>query len=229
MSDEEILEVGPRRIPRWLTALGVLVALGLAGWGVTRLGSDSGSTTTPAAASPLATAQASAPSVVGPFDSGGSVRDQLLAEVFQQAHDPTPAQDVIRTGGSNYACTIPSPHRSPRDALNAVVHDAFPGYALIDEARVIDRFAGLCVLDLRARERHGTVLVVRIAAPVEDATLVAPRLDDGEAVAEGTDTQFVRVSTHDGWVIVVGSSGPPAYAPDRDALLRLAQRPSVRW
>src|SRR4051794_34279326 len=88
IADEEFLDVGPRRYPRWLVAIGVVVLALVAVWALAHVGKDESTSPGAAATSPGASASAPTPLAVGPFDAAGSMRDQLLSYVFERAHDP---------------------------------------------------------------------------------------------------------------------------------------------
>ena len=96
-----------------------------------------------------------------------------------------------------------------------------------DIARTIDKFAGLCVVEVRANFDDGSALVVRVVAPVEDAELIQPRLDHGADLTNGLLVQFVRVTLRSGWAVTVGSTGPAVSGPSQAALGALARDPDA--
>ncbi len=100
---------------------------------------------------------------------------------------------------------------------------------VLDVARIIDKFAGLCTVELRARDDTGTVLVVRIVSPLDEVAVVAPRVDEGAETTNGSFTRFVRVTSSDGWIVTAGSSGPADAGPATNTLLSVARQRALLW
>ena len=117
----------------------------------------------------------------------------------------------------------------PESRLVAAVRRALPTYAVRDVARTLDQFTGMCTLQLRAADRHGSTLVVDIASPAHvtknlfDQTTVASRTD-GDAVVS-----IVSNLTRAGWTVTFGAVGPVADQPSSAVLLALAQDAALLW
>lgn len=222
-AEEELLDLGPRRLPRWVMPLGAVVLVVFGGWTITHLGHDGGRQHAPqAVTSPTASVSTSAS--VGPF-----AHDEVLAYVYERARDPEPAQSFVRTDTSTTSCELVPIGTSPERRISRYVRTAFPHMRVQDVARVIDKFAGLCVLELRARDDTGTALIVRVVAPIVGGPHVTPWLYEGSGVAVGAYTHYVRLTTNDGWAITVGSSGPIDAGPSQYALLTVARQRSLLW
>jgi hypothetical protein len=226
--DEEVLDVRPRRLPRWaVVCAAVLAVLGVVA-ALSRVGNDDGAVTA-AGTPPVSSSSAVKSLPAEPFDSNGSLREQVLSYVFQRAHDPAHTQDYIRSDTSTTSCTLTPPGSAPAQTIERYVVTQFPRQHVLDTQRIIDKFAGLCVLELRARDDTGSVFVIRIVAPIEDAPIVEPRVDEGSAIADGSYTRFARVTTRDGWIVTAGMSGPPDAGMAQQTLLRVARNRSLLW
>ena len=206
---------------------GVLLAGGVV-WALTHTHSGDDKTPPVAASSPLPSVATTPVSSVAPAPAR-SARDELLAYVYERAHDALPAQDFVRTNTASQPCGPEPSQPGTQDRVAAEVRSAFPAARVVDSVMVIDKYAGLCSLELRARDDTGTVVVVRIVPPADDGEVIAPRVDEGVESADGLVTQFVRVTTRAGWTITTGSSGPTGTQPSEDALVSLAQQPTLSW
>jgi hypothetical protein len=163
-----------------------------------------------------------------PLNATQTVRAQLLFYVFERAHDPAVAESMVRQDTSSVQCGPEPSGPGTADRLSNYIRSRFPAMQVLDVARVLDKFAGLCSIELRARDDTGTVLVVRIIPPIE-APVFAPRVDQGAETAHGFYTHFVRVTSRDGWMITAGSSGPADAGPSQFALLSVARQRSLLW
>jgi hypothetical protein len=197
------------------------------GWAITHLGDHSAAPPV-AASSPAPPSSTAASPSVAPLNATQSVRAQLLYYVFARAHDPAVAETMVRQDTSSVQCGPEPSGPGTADRISAYIRSKFPEMQVLDVARVLDKFAGLCSVELRARDDTGTVLVVRIIPPVE-ATVFAPRVDEGAETAHGLYTHFVQVTSRDGWMITAGSSGPADAGPSQFALLSVARQRSLLW
>ena len=82
------------------------------------------------------------------------------------AHDPRPLTDVVRRAGPAAAArrrnrTTSSPVRRAMHSVDA----SMPGFRLVDSSRLTDGFGELCLVQLRARNAFGTVIVVNVVPP----------------------------------------------------------------
>jgi hypothetical protein len=88
----------------------------------------------------------------------------------------------------------------------------------------------MCILQARARDSAGTVLVVTIVAPGKHPR----RVSYEQITLAGRDegpvglTSATSVSL-DGWSVTVGSSGPIKDEPGSEQLLALARDPRLHW
>ncbi len=232
--DEELLDLRPKwQPPNWLAsvagplvrAAGAVVAGAVVVFALTvQSGSDH-----PPVASPAASEQAGQPGppISSPFPT--TLRGQMLLEIYQRAHDPSSAVSFIRSDTSASACQYVPAATSPKARAAAALKRALINFALLDTAQTIDKFGGLCSLEVRAQDSAGTVAVLRITSPVEHQARVTARTDDGAASSAGTTTQFVRVTHREGWAVMVGTSGPTGDEVQRSVLSRLAANRSLLW
>lgn len=223
--EEELLELVPRRVPRWAWLAGLAVVCLVVVWLVAH-DRRAATPNLPAAAPPtVPSVAASTPPV--PFVAGESLHDQLLVYVYERAQQRQPAG--VRTTVSSMSCTRVPAGLRPRQHLEHYVHTQFPHLRITDEIRTVDRADRLCILELRARDDTGSILVVRIVAPIEDAPIVAPRTDQASVFAAGSYTRYVQVMSREDWIVLAGVSGPADSGPSQTALLDLASQRSLRW
>jgi hypothetical protein len=145
------------------------------------------------------------------------------------ARDTHPLTDYVRSAGAPGTCSVVPVGTMPRSRLVGLVRGALPDYAIRDVGSTLDQFTALCMMQLRARDAHGTTLVVQVSAarvpgrnPFPQLT-IASQTDGASTVAVATDV------TEDGWTVIVGSVGPADDQPSSATLMRLAQDPALRW
>jgi hypothetical protein len=227
---EDVLDLGPDRrtglvqqrwmdrldrvptVTRWVVAL---TAGGLTVLGYFALRPAPGGPLVPVAAAPSSEAQ--------------FANDSAVDMVAATARDRAPLHDFIRSTSAAGSCALVPIGDMPQRRLEAAVRQALPDYAVRDVARTLDQFTGMCTLELRANNGHGSTLVVNIASPAQvtknlfDQTTVASRTD-GSAVVS-----IVSNLTRTGWTVTFGAVGPVADQPSSAVLLALAQDPALLW
>lgn len=167
---------------------------------------------------------AAAPESGAPFAIDSTV-DMVAATAREQGR----LHDFIRATSSAGSCALVPVGDMPQRTLEAAVRRALPGYAVRDVARTLDQFTGMCTLELRAGNGHGSILVVKIASPAQvtknlfDQTTVASRTDGSAVVSTVSDL------TRAGWTVTFGAVGPVADEPSSAVLLALAQDPALLW
>lgn len=234
---EELLDTGPpRRLPRSVAvAAVVVVAAAVVATLLLRSRHDepsaapSSSSSSSSAPGPPVPSRAVLPRPAPQFDSGDLVRDQLLSYVYSRAFDSGAAHTSVLSDTSSSSCEQPAPETRPTSLIAQLVERRVPHARVRDVSPTFDKFAGLCVVEVRANVDNGSSLVVRVVAPVEDAELVEPRLDHGAAVTDGLLVQFVRATFRSGWIVTVGTTGPPVSGPSQAALAELARDPDLLW
>lgn len=233
---EEYLDVGPSwtapawfstiaarfaRVPRlaWL-AVATVVAVAV-------VANVSGSITgtnravPPAASSPPATATGTTPAA----DQGAATLAgiQALASVHRLV-------EYVRADARLGDCPLVAVAGAPQRAVAAAVHHALPAFTVRDYGRTLDEYTEMCILQARARDAAGTVLVVTIVAPPRHPR----RLAYEQVTLAGRDegpvglTSATSVSL-DGWSVTVGSAGPINDEPGSEDLLALAHDPRLHW
>lgn len=155
--------------------------------------------------------------------------DAAVDMVAATARERGRLHDFIRSTSAAGSCALVPVGDMPERTLEAAVRRALPGYAVRDVARTLDQFTGMCTLELRAGNAHGSTLVVNIASPAHvtsnlfDQTTVASRTD-GNAVVS-----IVSNLTRAGWTVTFGAVGPVSDQPSSAVLLALAQDPALLW
>jgi hypothetical protein len=177
------------------------------------------------ASGPVAQAPSTAaPSAASVHDAG----DAHLELVRYLALHPGPLAIYIRSMGAAGACPLVEPGTSPQEQIKAAVKRVLPRFRVTDVGYTLDPFSALCVLQMRARDRANSTLVIDV---VHRRSGVAARDRHIEsAVSDGfIETNYVFVVTQGGWTVTVGSTGQAGRQPSTRDLRELAQDPSTRW
>lgn len=149
--------------------------------------------------------------------------------VIGLAQDSRPLVNYVRSDSAPGSCALVPVGSMPQRRLESAVRAAFPDYTILDAGRTLDQFTALCTMQLRARDKSGTTLVVQIVAAQqgdrsEFAHLsVASNTDGVTTVSVATDI------TSDGWTVTAGSIGPAGDQPSSATLMQLAQDPTLIW
>jgi hypothetical protein len=155
--------------------------------------------------------------------------DPTALTVYLRAGDPRPATDVVRGETVVGQCRSVRIGAAPqRSAATSLLH-ALPRFRIVDTARIIDQSAGLCALQVRARDASGTVALIIVTSPPHEPPGWAHGLRTHRATAQDTRVQYAEFTTRDGWSVIVGTRGTAATQPKLTALGRLATDPAVRW
>lgn len=222
-TNEELLEVGRRPATRGHRAATAIVVGAIAAASIAYLATRSNPTRAPrAVATPALTAT---PSVVV---ATAAADDDVPAFVAGVAAQPGPLVDYIRSDSPRGECALVAIGTSPQRSITAVLHAAFPRYRVVDVARVLDQYTGLCTLDLRARDGAGSVLVLEVATPRRGRPPPAT-VDVATQVEATTDIATVRAITSAGWQVTIGTVGPPSDRPSDQVLRDFVTSNALRW
>ena len=223
--DEELLEQGRPLVPNWVrkTPRAIWAALAfvfLAGAVALVVLSHVGSR--PVVRGPVISAPASSNVVAAP--------DDHLAWVRYLALQPGPLSIYVRSIGAVGGCPLVEPGTSPQQRIIAAVRRVLPRFRVTDVGYVLDPAYALCVLQLRAPDGAGSILVVDVVGPQgQAATGTGDNVTVG-AVSDGsTETEYAFAVTHGGWAVTVGSTGPADREPSTKDLSDLAQDPAMHW
>lgn len=137
--------------------------------------------------------------------------------------------DFTRETSPAGACrTVPVGHDVAAAAL-AVVRPLLPGTQVIDSARTLDQFTGLCAFELRASGVGGTVVTVSVSAPGAEPEPGLEHVATGSRTRAGVTTRYALAATTDGWTVLVGAVGDARLEPSVAALARTARERALRW
>jgi hypothetical protein len=218
-SSEDVLATRSAHLPSWFIAL---IIAGVAAIAVVVLvqGQPAGKQEVAARSSAVATTPVRPPAVA----------DELLAAIYQRGRDVAPAEDIIRGGSVADECKSVQIGTSPQHAASAALRENLPGYRIVDTARIIDQSAGLCALQVRARDGSGNVALIIVTSPPLEPTLGRNQSLVARAGAfRDLFVEYAEFTTQDGWTVVVGTSGPKGREPSTTALGELASNPALRW
>jgi hypothetical protein len=147
------------------------------------------------------------------------------------ARSTQPLRDAIRPGGTRGDCPKQqgkgqAPVKSAMKAIDA----ALPGFHLVDSSRLRNSFGELCLLQLRARDAHGTVLVLNVVPPERWPGIHTQELQSLQSRHEGGSyTRTVSELTATGWRVDLGAVGVQARLPDLGELGTVAAAPALIW
>ena len=183
-----------------------------------------------AALAVLATVQR--PNSNGPSNPPHSTQvPSAFATLVAQANYPGRLTDYVRAFSGPRKCTVGNTTNPPQDSIMAALRGFAPRFSLLDVGRTFDEFAGLCSVQVRARDRAGTTVVISIASPVSPPA--PPFTSDGLQEASQNDgaarTEYVHLMEAIGWSVTVGATGPARDQLYFDDMERLARDPSLRW
>jgi hypothetical protein len=207
-----------RRNFTYLAALGTLVvAVGLTGVHERRTSTPA---LRPSVASPSKPAARSATA-----ESAGS--DDPLRDLKVQAYLAGPLTGEVRAprGG----CLTARTGHPPRAAIDAAIRRVLPRVVEVDSSAIVDGFAGLCSIELRARNRSGTTALITVTVPSGAGKARPTTLSTTADAIGGVTSTLVRAVTATGWTIQVGATGPAACQPSLRELATLARDPVLTW
>jgi hypothetical protein len=165
----------------------------------------------------------------GSLGSGDAFSGGAPEMVLGLAQDSRPLVNYVRSDSAPGSCALVPIGSMPQRRLEAAVHAALPDFLIRDVGRTLDQFTALCTLQLRARDKTGTTLIVQVAAAQQGARndfahlVVASRTNGVTTVSVATDI------TTEGWTVTVGTLGPDGDEPSSATLMQLAQDPSLLW
>jgi hypothetical protein len=221
-------ELPVRRVPRAvLWAAGLLAVGGLVLSAVRSPGDP---------AAPAAAASTASTASAGGVDPDFTVpplphRLDLPAQIALAATSTAVLHDVVRPGARKGECPlVGAGHVDPVRATMRVVHGLLPGYHLLDSARTSDGFGGMCLVQLRAQNADGTVLVVNIVPPGIWPGGRDQEVQSLESQTEGSSlVRTVSDHTATGWRVDVGAVGEQLVVPDLGRLGALAAGRGLEW
>ncbi len=227
-SDVGALEPPVRRLPRALLWTAGLLAVGGLAFAAVRSpgGADGGPATT----------NGTSTSDLGGVEPDFTVpplpgRLDLPAQIALQASSTAALEDTVQPGGRRGDCpAVRRGHADPVNAAMRAVHAVLPGFRLLDSARTSDGFGGICLVQLRARDSHGTVLVMNVVPPSVRPDGPAQDVQSLESQRQGGSlVRTVSDSTATGWRVDVGVVGEQPTLPDLGRLGTLAGRRDLEW
>ena len=137
--------------------------------------------------------------------------------------------DFTRETSPAGACrTVPVGHDVDAAAMT-VVRRLLPGAQLVDTARTLDQFTGLCALELRASGAGGTVVTVMVSAPPGRPEPRLDRVTTGSRARGGVTTRYAMDTAADGWVVLIGVVGDARLEPSLAVLAGTARDVTLRW
>jgi hypothetical protein len=151
-----------------------------------------------------------------------------LRDLKVQAYLAGPLTDYQRASSGNRACRTVPPGHAPRAAIAGAVRHVLPQVSAVDSSAIMDEFEGLCSIELRARDRSGTIAVITVTVPAS-SRVQRMTLSTAAEVIGGTTSTLVRATTATGWTVRVGATGPAAAQPSAGQLAALAEDPALTW
>lgn len=138
--------------------------------------------------------------------------------------------NYVRAAGAADACPVVTVRDAPQRAIISAVRLWLPRFTVRDFGRTLDESTALCILQARAYDTSGTVLVVAIGAPSSRSAKSSHQQLSAAAQVEGARAlESVTTQTSTGWTVTVGSVGSLRDEPDSSALTRMAQDPTLLW
>ncbi len=158
-------------------------------------------------------------------------RLDLPAQVALEATSTAVLHDTVRTGARKGECPpVGRGHPDPVRATMRAVRQLLPGFHLLDSARTTDGFGGICLVQLRAQNADGTVLVVNVVPPGIWPGGRDQEVQSLESQTEGSSlVRTVSDRTATGWRVDVGAVGEQLVVPDLGRLGALAAGRGLEW
>jgi hypothetical protein len=216
-----------RRVPR--AVLWAAAALAVGALATTAFGDSSGSTR----ATPSATVPDGGDSTGGPTFTVPPLPHSLTLpdQVALAAHSKAWLHNSVRTGGSKGECPVRQKHApDPVRAATRVVTTILPGFTLLDSGQTRDRFGGVCLVQLRATNTDGSILVLTVVPPGTWPGVHNQELVSLQSRQQGSSlTRTVSDLTATGWRIDVGAVGEASVVPDLGRLGAVADNNALEW
>jgi hypothetical protein len=147
------------------------------------------------------------------------------------ARSTQPLRDAVRPGGSRGDCPKQQGKgQAPVKSALKVIDATLPSFHLVDSSRLRDTFGELCLLQLRARDAHGSVLVLTVVPPERWPGIHTQELQSLQSRHEGSSyTRTVSELTVTGWRVDLGAVGAQPRLPDLGELGDIADDPALSW
>jgi hypothetical protein len=147
------------------------------------------------------------------------------------ARNSQPLRDAVRPGATRGDCPKPPGNaQAPVKTAMKAIDATLPGFHLVDSSRLRDTFGELCLLQLRARDAHGNVLVLNVVPPERWPGIHTQELQSLQSRHEGSSyTRTVSELTVTGWRVDLGAVGAQARLPDLGELGDIADDPTLTW
>jgi hypothetical protein len=152
-----------------------------------------------------------------------------LRDLKVQAYLVGPLTDYLRAASGSRVCRTVRPGHAPRSAIAGAVRRVLPQVSVVDSSAIMDEFAALCSIELRARDHSGTIAVITVTVPSGARSAQRTSLSTAADAIGGTSSTVVRAVTATGWTIRVGATGPATSQPSVRELAALAQNPTLTW
>jgi hypothetical protein len=207
------------RIPTAVLIAGVIAAVGVA---VLVSGTVSGTANDTGAGPPIAeTTPTVTAGPVGPIDPGA----QSLAAMVEVANSGMALRDFVISDDVHPSCPRgAADDPDPVTTIVGIVTRYLPQYTVVDSARGQD-LAGICSIEIRERSANGSVLIVTVVAPPNQAE------DNPVIVVQGNDrtTSVDVVAVNQGWWVEVGATGQTGEQPTAEQVADLAVDARLVW
>ena len=113
----------------------------------------------------------------------------------------------------------------------AALRSFAPRFTLLDAGRTFDEFAGMCSVQVRARDRAGTTVVISVVSPVTPPAppFTSDLLREASQDEGASRSEYVQLVEAAGWSVTIGATGPAADQLYFDDMERFARNPALRW
>ena len=155
----------------------------------------------------------------------------LPDQVALAAKSPKRLHDTVSRRGTRGDCPAgPKGTPGPKTAAAHAVTAVLPGYHLVDSGETRDRLGQLCLVQLRAKNADGTIIVMSVVPPGPWPGQHGQETVSLQSRREGIWlTRTVSDVTATGWRVDVGAVGEPTVLPTLGQLGALADSRGLQW
>ena len=165
--------------------------------------------------------------------SGGGpmlATDRTLAMIAASAHDGRSRSGYLAAQAAPAHCPLLPAGPTLGTRVAAAVRGVLPGYAVQDVAGTIDPLTNAtCRVALRARNAHGSTVVVEVARAARPSTATFDHVVVASQLRGTTVVSMVSARTQAGWTVTVGAVGPLEDVPSSPVLIEIAESPALLW